>query len=253
MRIGEAFYKVAMGEKIPAAEAERLKNVLNGLESLLALQHRLDMQTGMVRQLDAGKVHMGDDGLWISTAAGQMSLQLNEEGMNLWFGAAAGQTERIKFYRAGASATQGQVFAWEVSTNNYGMGVQSGFVSTGAAPVSARVSLQSNSYSSLTDPQMEYAGVDIISHGANTTSPIFRVYTSTNTGSSAGIIMAKKPKNIALNGSGVFGGGAGMLYIHNSSAAPGTNPDSGGLLYVSNGALMYRGSGGNTTTIAAAA
>lgn len=43
----------------------------------------------------------------------------------------------------------------------------------------------------------------------------------------------------------------GLVYLRNLTA-PGSNPSSGGYLYVESGALKYRGSGGTVTTIAAA-
>jgi len=58
--------------------------------------------------------------------------------------------------------------------------------------------------------------------------------------------------NIGLNGFGQYGGGAGVIYISNATTAPTSNPVDGGILYVDNGALKYRGSGGTVTTLAAA-
>jgi hypothetical protein len=49
-----------------------------------------------------------------------------------------------------------------------------------------------------------------------------------------------------------FGGGVGVVHVHNRTTAPTSNPTNGGLLYVESGALKYRGSGGTITTIAAA-
>ena len=49
-----------------------------------------------------------------------------------------------------------------------------------------------------------------------------------------------------------FGGGAGVIGIANAATNPSTNPAGGGVLYVTGGALTYRGSAGTVTTIAAA-
>lgn len=46
-----------------------------------------------------------------------------------------------------------------------------------------------------------------------------------------------------------YGGGAGVVFIPNASAVPGSNPAGGGILYVEAGALKYRGSGGTVTTL----
>lgn len=53
------------------------------------------------------------------------------------------------------------------------------------------------------------------------------------------------------SGSPTFGGGSNQIFLANATA-PSSNPSGGGLLYVQSGALKYRGSGGTTTTIAAA-
>lgn len=45
------------------------------------------------------------------------------------------------------------------------------------------------------------------------------------------------------------GGGQGVLGMRNASTVPTTNPTSGGILYIEAGALKYRGSSGNVTTI----
>jgi hypothetical protein len=47
-----------------------------------------------------------------------------------------------------------------------------------------------------------------------------------------------------------LGGGFGVLGMHNADTAPTTNPTNGGVLFVENGALKYRGSSGTVTTIA---
>ena len=49
-----------------------------------------------------------------------------------------------------------------------------------------------------------------------------------------------------------FGGGQGVIAIANASVAPSVNPAGGGILYVEDGALKYRGSNGTVTVIAPA-
>ena len=51
---------------------------------------------------------------------------------------------------------------------------------------------------------------------------------------------------------GSYGGGSQVIFIANSTAAPTTNPTGGGVLFVENGALKYRGPSGTVTTIAPA-
>lgn len=49
-----------------------------------------------------------------------------------------------------------------------------------------------------------------------------------------------------------YGGGVGVMYIGNASTVPTTNPTGGGILFVEDGALKFRGSNGTVTTIASA-
>ena len=49
-----------------------------------------------------------------------------------------------------------------------------------------------------------------------------------------------------------FGSGQGVIAIANASVAPSVNPADGGIMYVENGALKYRGSNGTVTVIAPA-
>lgn len=49
-----------------------------------------------------------------------------------------------------------------------------------------------------------------------------------------------------------LGGGSGVVAIANASVVPTSNPTGGGVLFVENGALKWRGSGGTVTTIAPA-
>ena len=51
---------------------------------------------------------------------------------------------------------------------------------------------------------------------------------------------------------GAFGGGLGVIGIANATTDPTANPSGGGVLFVTGGALTYRGSGGTVTTIAPA-
>ena len=49
-----------------------------------------------------------------------------------------------------------------------------------------------------------------------------------------------------------FGRGEGVIAIANATVAPSANPAGGGILYVEDGALKYRGSNGTVTVIAPA-
>ena len=58
--------------------------------------------------------------------------------------------------------------------------------------------------------------------------------------------------NIGIRTTSQFGGGRGVMAIANAFVAPSINPAGGGILYVEDGALMYRGSNGTVTVIAPA-
>jgi hypothetical protein len=58
--------------------------------------------------------------------------------------------------------------------------------------------------------------------------------------------------NIGIRTKSQFGGGQGVMAIANATVAPSVNPAGGGILYVEDGALKYRGSNGTVTVIAPA-
>jgi len=58
--------------------------------------------------------------------------------------------------------------------------------------------------------------------------------------------------NVGFRTTSQFGGGRGVIAIANATVAPSGNPAGGGILYVEDGALKYRGSNGTVTVIAPA-
>jgi hypothetical protein len=58
--------------------------------------------------------------------------------------------------------------------------------------------------------------------------------------------------NIGFRTVSQFGGGKGVIAIANATLAPSVSPAGGGILYVEEGSLKYRGSSGTITTIATA-
>jgi len=58
--------------------------------------------------------------------------------------------------------------------------------------------------------------------------------------------------NIGFGTTSQFGAGHGVIAIANASVVPSVNPAGGGILYVEDGALKYRGANGTITTIAPA-
>jgi hypothetical protein len=58
--------------------------------------------------------------------------------------------------------------------------------------------------------------------------------------------------NLGFRTTSQFGAGQGVIAIANASAAPSVNPAGGGILYVEDGVLKYRGSNGTVTVLASA-
>ena len=58
--------------------------------------------------------------------------------------------------------------------------------------------------------------------------------------------------NIGIRTKSQFGRGQGVIAIANAAVAPAGNPADGGILYVEDGALKYRGSSGTVTVLAPA-
>lgn len=58
--------------------------------------------------------------------------------------------------------------------------------------------------------------------------------------------------NIGIRTKSQFGQGKGVVAIANAAVAPARNPSGGGILYVEDGALKYRGSSGTVTVLAPA-
>ena len=56
--------------------------------------------------------------------------------------------------------------------------------------------------------------------------------------------------NVGIGTTDQFGSGVKVIGIANATTIPSSNPSGGGVLYVENGALKYRGSSGTVTTIA---
>ena len=77
---------------------------------------------------------------------------------------------------------------------------------------------------------------------------------ATNTGFETVLVIQRLAAggNIGFRTSSQFGGARGVIAIANAAVAPSVNPSAGGVLYVEDGALKYRGSEGTITVIAPA-
>lgn len=83
----------------------------------------------------------------------------------------------------------------------------------------------------------------------NSGAMLIRTY---NAGTPQNVLRITSLRNLGLNTNDQFGSGQGVIGIANRAVAPTTNPTGGAVLYAESGALKGRGSGGTTTTIAAA-
>jgi hypothetical protein len=70
-------------------------------------------------------------------------------------------------------------------------------------------------------------------------------------GESVSTIALLGNQNLSIGSGGAsVGGGVRVIGITNATTVPSSNPTGGGIMYVENGALKYRGSSGTVTTIA---
>ena len=106
----------------------------------------------------------------------------------------------------------------------------------------------SDSYSELRVIQNSVSTTDkhmYIGYTSGATSSLFLYSNNTQ------VMRVENGGNIGING-GSYGGAVGCIFLANATSIPTSNPAGGGVLYVSAGALRYRGSSGTVTTIAAA-
>lgn len=87
--------------------------------------------------------------------------------------------------------------------------------------------------------------------GSGLTNPIINAV-ATNGTTALNLGIQTGGGNLAIFTNGSYGGGAAVIFIANRTTAPTSNPSGGGLLSVNAGALVWRGSSGTVTTIAAA-
>jgi hypothetical protein len=66
------------------------------------------------------------------------------------------------------------------------------------------------------------------------------------------LLLGAASQNLGVAAFNSFGGGTKVMGIPNAGTVPTSNPASGGVLYVTAGALTYRGSSGTVTTVAPA-
>jgi len=64
------------------------------------------------------------------------------------------------------------------------------------------------------------------------------------------VMAATGAPNLGIFGIPIPGNGVRVVYLANATTIPNANPTGGGIIYVDNGALKYRGPGGTVTTIA---
>ncbi|MCW3835414.1 hypothetical protein ACFQ1E_07275 [Sphingomonas canadensis] len=76
-------------------------------------------------------------------------------------------------------------------------------------------------------------------------------YLSFRVNASSEIMRLLANLNVGINGTS-FGGGVKCIFIADATTVPSSDPSGGGILFVENGALKWRGSSGTVTTVAPA-
>jgi hypothetical protein len=138
-----------------------------------------------------------------------------------------------------ASLDAGTANGLTIKANNAGV-ADIGFVGSGVATAVIRVEGRAGSYVDPANTEGEFQFTPATYHG------IKRAW--------IGQVASGVNSNFAIGAApGHFGGGTGpMLFLANDTADPTSNPAGGGILFVSGGALKYRGSSGTITTLAPA-
>lgn len=74
---------------------------------------------------------------------------------------------------------------------------------------------------------------------------------TTPTGSTSPVdrVIFEENGNIGFDSNPSYGGGVKVFFLANCSTVPSSDPSGGGVLYVENGTLKYRGSSGTVTTV----
>lgn len=87
---------------------------------------------------------------------------------------------------------------------------------------------------------------------ANGSNFTFLTVPNTTTTGIVRLTLEQDGSTALLAATGSYGGGSKVLFLGNAATNPTTNPTGGGILYVSAGALVWRGSSGTVTTLAPA-
>ena len=212
----------------------------NALENISIGYKTLHLNTSGSHNVAIGDEAMGDaEGGSCCVGVGKISLQQNQGDFNSAVGEAALNANTTGFNNTAIGA-----FALDSSTsghNNVAAGYEAGrAVLTG----------QSNSILGA------FAGnTDGVTATVPTVSNVTLLgFQSQATMSNVIVLGAARPRsNMIFGGVGAgsaFGGGLGVFAIANAATEPVLNPQGGGILYTSGGALKYRGSAGTVTTVA---
>ena len=212
----------------------------NALENISIGYKTLHLNTSGSHNVAIGDEAMGNaEGGSCCVGVGKISLQQNQGDFNSAVGEAALNANTTGFNNTAIGA-----FALDSSTsghNNVAAGYEAG---------RAVVTGQSNSILGA------FAGnTDGVTVTAPTVSNVTLLgFQSQATTSNVIVLGAARPRsNMIFGGVGAgsaFGGGLGVFAIANAATEPVLNPQGGGILYTSGGALKYRGSAGTVTTVA---
>lgn len=212
----------------------------NAVENIAIGYKTLCLNTTGSHNVAIGDEAMGNaNGGSCCVAVGKISLRGNQGSYNCAIGEAA-----LNANSTGYNNTAIGAFALDSSTtgqNNVAAGYEAG-----RAIVTGESNTIIGAFAGHTD------GVTV--SGPTVSNVTLLGFQSQATANDVIVLGAATPRsNMIFGGVGAgpaFGGGLGVFAIADVVAEPTSNPQGGGILYVSSGALMYRGSAGTVTTVA---
>jgi hypothetical protein len=175
---------------------------------------------------------------WIYKTTGTATKKLMSSGAHYWFTAPSGTAgNAISFTQAMTLDASGRLGIGTTSPN-YSLQVNSSTTTTRLQITNSTTGTSSTN------------GFQIIQDGNNNTLSLkpsgFMSFETNNTER----MRITSGGNVGIGTTDQFGSGVKVIGIANATTIPSSNPSGGGVLYVENGALKYRGSSGTVTTIA---
>ncbi len=200
----------------------------------------LHLNTSGSHNVAIGDEAMGDaNGGSCCVGVGKISLKVNQGSFNTAIGEAALTVNSTGTENTGVGGLS--LVANTIGSRNSAFGYEAGM-----AIVSGNSNTMLGAYAGWNDGQTHT--------GATVSNVTLLGFQSQATTSDVVVLGAATPRsNLIFGGVGAspaFGGGLGVFAITEAATVPSSNPIGGGLMYVSGGALVYRGPNGTVTTIA---